>query len=68
MDGHEATRRIRALNRQDAKSVPIIAMTANAYREDIDLALAAGMNSHLAKPIDIEEVMKALRLWLYRAG
>jgi signal transduction histidine kinase/ActR/RegA family two-component response regulator len=68
MDGHEATRRIRALDREDAKSVPIIAMTANAYREDIDRALAAGMNSHLAKPIDIEEVMKALGLWLNRTG
>ncbi|MDR2742961.1 MAG: response regulator [Treponema sp.] len=66
MDGHEATRRIRALNREDAKSVPIIAMTANAYREDIDRALAAGMNSHLAKPVDMEEVLKALGQWLGR--
>jgi signal transduction histidine kinase/ActR/RegA family two-component response regulator len=66
MDGHEATRRIRALNRKDARSVPIIAMTANAYREDIDRALSAGMNSHLAKPVDIEEVMKALGQWLDR--
>jgi signal transduction histidine kinase/ActR/RegA family two-component response regulator len=64
MDGHEATRRIRALPREDAQSVPIIAMTANAYREDIDLALAAGMNGHLAKPIDIDQVMKVLNTWL----
>jgi CheY-like chemotaxis protein len=39
-------------------------MTANAYREDIDRALASGMNGHLAKPIDINEVMKALSQWL----
>jgi CheY-like chemotaxis protein len=64
MDGHEATRRIRALDREDAKTIPIIAMTANAYREDIDRALAAGMNDHLAKPIDIAEVTKALSKWL----
>jgi signal transduction histidine kinase/ActR/RegA family two-component response regulator len=60
MDGYEASRRIRSLARQDAKSVIIIAMTANAYKEDIENALAAGMNGHLAKPIDIGEVMKAL--------
>jgi signal transduction histidine kinase len=65
MDGHEATRRIRALSREDAKTIPIVAMTANAYREDIDNALAAGMNSHLAKPIDIDEVMKVLDRWLH---
>jgi CheY-like chemotaxis protein len=64
MDGHEATRRIRALERKDAKTTPIIAMTANAYREDIDRAIAAGMNGHLAKPIDIAEVMKSLNKWL----
>jgi signal transduction histidine kinase len=68
MDGHEATRRIRALPREDAKTVPIIAMTANAYREDIDNALASGMNGHLAKPIDIGEVMKVLDRWLLRKG
>jgi CheY-like chemotaxis protein len=64
MDGYESTRHIRALERSDAKTVPIIAMTANAYREDIDQARAAGMNDHLAKPIDINEVMKALEKWL----
>ena len=60
MDGYEATRRIRGLNRADAKTVPIIAMTANAYKEDIEKALASGMNGHLAKPIDINAVMKLL--------
>jgi signal transduction histidine kinase/CheY-like chemotaxis protein len=64
MNGHEAARRIRALNREDAKTIPIIAMTANAYREDIDLALRAGMNAHLAKPINVKEVKKALSRWL----
>ena len=60
MDGYEAARRIRALDRPDAGRVPIIAMTANAYREDIEKALAAGMNSHLAKPVDIDAVKRLL--------
>jgi signal transduction histidine kinase len=68
LDGHEATRRIRALHRKDAKTIPIIAMTANAYREDIDNALASGMNEHLAKPIDMGEVMKVLSRWLGPSG
>ncbi len=60
IDGHEAARRIRGLARADANSVRIIAMTANAYREDIDKALAAGMNGHLSKPIDIDAVKRLL--------
>jgi CheY-like chemotaxis protein len=64
MDGYEVTRRIRALSRKDAQAIPIIAMTANVYREDIDHALAAGMNGHLAKPIDIGAVLKTLNKWL----
>jgi CheY-like chemotaxis protein len=64
MDGYEAARRIRVLAREDAKTVPIVAMTANAYKEDIDRALASGMNGHLSKPIDIAEVMKALDKYL----
>ena len=64
MDGYEATRRIRALDRADAASIPIIAMTANAYREDIDNSLNAGMNAHLSKPIDIDDVITMLRRWL----
>jgi Signal transduction histidine kinase len=60
MDGYQATRAIRALARPDAKTVPIVAMTANAYREDIERALEAGMNGHLAKPIDIDAVRKLL--------
>ena len=52
MDGYEATVAIRALNRRDAKTIPIIAMTANAYEEDIKKCIKAGMNAHLAKPIE----------------
>jgi signal transduction histidine kinase/ActR/RegA family two-component response regulator len=64
MDGHEATRAIRSLKRKDASAVPIIAMTANAYKEDIDKALDAGMNGHLAKPIVMNEVLASLDKWL----
>ena len=60
MDGYEATRKIRALDRVDARLVPIIAMTANAYREDVERAMAAGMNSHLAKPVDIAAMFRTI--------
>ena len=64
MNGYEATYAIRELDREDAAEVPILAMTANAYKEDIDNAISSGMNSHLSKPIDIDEVMSALRKYL----
>ncbi|MEG2082756.1 MAG: response regulator, partial [Oscillospiraceae bacterium] len=54
MDGHESTRAIRASEHPQAKTIPIYAMTANAFTEDISLALSAGMNGHIAKPIDTE--------------
>ena len=57
MDGYTATRKIRSLERSDAKTIPIIAMTANAFREDAEKCIAVGMNAHLAKPLDIEKVM-----------
>jgi CheY-like chemotaxis protein/anti-sigma regulatory factor (Ser/Thr protein kinase) len=60
MDGLEATRRIRSLHRADAKRVPIIAMTANAYDEDRKNCMEAGMNTHLAKPIDPREFYHVL--------
>ncbi len=60
MNGFEATAKIRALNRQDAKSVPIIAMTANAFAEDKELSKKAGMNEHLSKPIEPELLYKTL--------
>ncbi|MCH5276377.1 MAG: response regulator [Desulfovibrionaceae bacterium] len=62
MDGHEATRTIRASSHPDAKSIPILAMTANAFSEDVSTALAAGMNGHIAKPIDIKELYRTLAL------
>jgi signal transduction histidine kinase/CheY-like chemotaxis protein len=60
LDGYEAAKEIRALDRADAKTVPIIAMTANAYKEDVERALAAGMNDHLAKPIDKSALMEVV--------
>lgn len=60
MDGYEATEQIRALPTPKAKTIPIIAMTANVFREDIEKCLAAGMNSHVGKPIDFDEVMERL--------
>jgi CheY-like chemotaxis protein len=65
MNGYEATRAIRALRREDAVRVPILAMTANAYREDIDNAIESGMNSHLSKPVNIDDIMGALRKYLF---
>jgi CheY-like chemotaxis protein len=64
MDGYEATSRIRALNLPAAKTVPIVAMTANVFREDIEKSLKAGMNSHIGKPLDIEVVLEKLRMYL----
>ncbi|MBR6897879.1 MAG: response regulator, partial [Lachnospiraceae bacterium] len=60
MDGLEATTHIRALDRPDAKSVPIIALTANAFDEDVQRSLQAGMNAHLSKPIDNETLFETL--------
>ena len=60
MDGCESTRAIRALDRPDAKHVPIIALTANAFAEDITRTTQAGMNAHLAKPINIEQLCSVL--------
>ncbi len=61
MNGHDATRAIRALDREDAGRIPIIAMTANAFAEDEKAALDAGMNAHVAKPLDVELLKKAIR-------
>ena len=58
MNGYDASREIRALKRSDAKTVPIVAMTANAFKEDIDKALANGMNAHLAKPMELERTIE----------
>jgi signal transduction histidine kinase/CheY-like chemotaxis protein len=66
MDGCEATRKIRELEKSwpDIDAIPIIAMTANVFREDIDKCLGAGMNDHVGKPLNIEEVMDKLRKYL----
>ena len=61
MDGLTAARTIRDLERQDAKTIPIIAMTANAFREDAEKCMEAGMNAHLAKPLDAEKMIVALK-------
>ena len=64
LDGYDATRRIRALDADQAPDVPIIALTANVFREDIEMCLDAGMNDHLGKPIDLNELIKKLREYL----
>ncbi|MCI9144047.1 MAG: response regulator [Lachnospiraceae bacterium] len=66
MNGYEATREIRALNRGDAGRIPIIAMTANAFAEDEKEALDAGMNAHVAKPLDVELFKKVIRQYVKR--
>ncbi len=60
MDGYQASRAIRDLDRQDSKKIPIIALTANAFKEDIDKAIAHGMNGHIAKPVDMDILLKLL--------
>jgi hemerythrin-like metal-binding protein len=71
IDGYEVTRRIREFERERAVSagkepqgIPIVAMTANVFREDVEKALAAGMNDHVGKPLDLEEVLVKLRKYL----
>jgi signal transduction histidine kinase/HAMP domain-containing protein len=64
MDGYEATRRIRALGVPQAKTIPIVAMTANVFREDVEKCLAAGMNDHIGKPINFDAVLEKLRIYL----
>ena len=60
MNGYEATKMIRSLDREDAKEVPIIAMTANAFTEDRIRAKEAGMDEHVAKPVDVELLVKVI--------
>ena len=61
MNGYEATKMIRSLDREDAKKIPIIAMTANAFEEDKRAAIAAGMNGHIAKPIQVDKLLSTLK-------
>jgi signal transduction histidine kinase/DNA-binding response OmpR family regulator len=64
MDGYEAARRIRAFNLPNAQTIPIVAMTANVFREDVEKCLAAGMNDHVGKPLDFDDVINKLRFYL----
>lgn len=60
MDGITAAKTIRAMDRPDAKTIPIIAMTANAYKEDTEDCIAVGMNAHLAKPLDVNKIKRTI--------
>ena len=64
MNGYEATAAIRSLKRSDARTTPIVAMTANAFAEDVQLAKNAGMNEHIAKPLDLNKLYEVLSRWL----
>ncbi len=64
MNGYEATAAIRSLERKDAAKIPIIAMTANAFAEDIRMSKMAGMNEHMTKPLDVGQFMKCIKRWL----
>lgn len=64
MNGNEAARAIRALRRRDAKGIPIVAMTANAFNDDIQASMNAGMNEHISKPLDLKVLTKTLTKWL----
>jgi len=64
MDGYEATRQIRLLDRPDAKGIPIVAISANAFKEDVEVSLASGMNDHISKPVDEDSLMDCLAKFL----
>jgi CheY-like chemotaxis protein len=66
MGGYEATQRIRGMGTDEARLVPIVAMTANVFREDVEKCLVSGMNGHIGKPLDFEELLSALRKYLVR--
>jgi len=67
VDGYESARLIRAFDHPKAQTVPIVAMTANVFKEDVERCLAAGMNSHLGKPLDFDAVLATLRKYLFNA-
>ena len=66
MDGLEAARVIRAMDRPDAQSIPLIAMTANAFSDDVERSLQAGINEHLSKPIDADKVLKTIAKYVHK--
>ena len=67
MDGLEATRKIRALGHPDAKTIPIIAMTAHVFDEDVERSMEAGMDAHLSKPVETEQLLRVLGELIYEA-
>ena len=64
LNGLDATRQIRTLPREDAKTIPVIAMSANAFDEDKKRAFDAGINDYLVKPIDIAKLLSTLEKWV----
>ena len=64
MDGLEATRHIRGMTREDARRIPIFALSANAFADDIQRSLQCGMNTHFNKPVDMDSICAALHYWL----
>ena len=64
LNGYEATERIRSMDRPDARTIPIFAMTANAFAEDVDKSREAGMNAHISKPINVPQLYKLIDEWL----
>jgi len=64
MDGYEATQKIRALDIPQAKTIPIVAMTANVFRDDIERCIAVGMNGHIGKPLNFDDVLNTLCMYL----
>jgi len=64
MDGLCATKEIRRLSRRDASEIPVIAMTADAFAEDITVAMQAGMNAHIAKPIEVQQLYRLIDSFL----
>ena len=67
MDGLEATRAIRAMEREDCRAIPIIAMSANAFDDDLKKSVACGMNGHLSKPVEVERLYQVLHQVLRQA-
>ena len=64
MDGYEAAKQIRSADRDDLKKIPIVAMTADAFADDVRKSREAGMNDHIAKPIDVQKLMHILQKWI----
>ena len=64
LNGYEAAQKIRSCGREDSATIPIIALSANAFTEDVSKSLAAGMNGHIAKPIDLKQMYTVLARFL----